>query len=102
GADANPYLVASWVLGGVLRGLTAQQEPPDPLQGNLYRDDNPSGEALPCYWPSALERFEASDFARELMGAQMQRLYAQVKRKELEDFSRIVTPAEIACLLPAV
>jgi len=102
GADANPYLVTSWVLGGILQGLAAQCEPPAPLQGNLYRDGHPCGEALPCYWPGALDRFEASAFARELMSPAMHRLYALVKRRELEDFSRIVTPAEIACLLPAV
>ena len=102
GADANPYLVTAWVLGGLLKGLTEQREPQAPLEGNLYSKGNPCGEALPCYWPSALDRFESSDFARELMGPDLHRLYALVKRRELEDFSRIVTPAEIACLLPAV
>ncbi len=102
GADANPYLVASWVLGGVLEGLAAGFEPPAPVEGNLYRPEGPCGEALPCYWPTALDRFEASRFARELMGPAMHRLYAQVKRRELDDFSRIITPGEIARLLPAI
>lgn len=102
GADANPYLVASWVLGGMLKGINERLQPRDPLEGNLYREGAARGEALPCYWPAALDRFEASAFARELMGERMQRLFALVKRRELADFSRIVTPGEIACLLPSL
>ncbi len=102
GADANPYLVTSWVLGGLLEGLAAQRSPPAPVDGNLYRDGSAQGELLPCYWPEALARFEASQFARDLLGEDLHRLYALVKRRELQDFSRIVTPGEIACLLPAI
>src|SRR5690606_26698796 len=58
GADANPYLVASWVLGGMLEGIERQLQPRAPIEGNLYHPQGTCGESLPCYWPSALERFE--------------------------------------------
>jgi glutamine synthetase len=102
GADANPYLVTSWVLGGILKGLAEEKEPPPPVDGNLYKDGVARGETLPAYWPAALDRFEASSFARELLGERLHHLFAQVKRSELHDFSRIVTPGEIAHLLPAL
>jgi glutamine synthetase len=102
GADANPYLVASWVLGGVLKGLAEAREPRAPLQGNLYRSGDTGGEALPRYWPVALDRFEASAFALQLLGPELHRLYAMVKRHELDEFNQCVTPGEIATLLPAL
>lgn len=102
GADANPYLVASWVLGSVLKGLAEGREPRAPLQGNLYRGEESGGEALPRYWPLALDRFEASSFALQLLGPELHRLYATVKRHELDEFNQLVTPGEIATLLPAI
>lgn len=102
GADANVYLTMAWVLGGLLKGLADQRDPLQPQQGNLYRDVQASGEALPRYWPTALDRFEASAFARELLGEPLHRLFAQVKRHELDEFSAQVTPGEIRQLLPAI
>jgi glutamine synthetase len=102
GADANPYLVVSWVLGGILKGLAERKDPPPPVGGNLYKDGVARGEPLPGSWPAALERFEASAFARELLGERLHRLYAEVKRCELEDFCRVVTPWEVRRLLPAL
>jgi glutamine synthetase len=102
GADANPYLVTSWVLGGVLKGLQERLEPREPLAGNLYHHDGDLGEPLPHYWPTALDRFEASRFARELLSPELHRLYAKVKRYELDEFCLQVTPGEIGTLLPAI
>jgi glutamine synthetase len=102
GADANPYLVMSWVLGGVLKGLAEQRAPRAPLEGNLYSGAGVLGEDLPRYWPTALDQFASSAFARELLGPELHRLYGMVKRHELDEFSQQVTPGEIATLLPAL
>jgi glutamine synthetase len=102
GADANPYLVLCWVLGGMLRGLEAGEPPRAPLQGNAYHAAGEPGEALPRYWPVALDRFEHSQFARELLGPTLHRLFAMVKRHELDDFSAQVTAQECALYLPAL
>jgi glutamine synthetase len=102
GADANPYLVTAWVLGGILKGLEERREPRPPIEGNLYRGAASRGEPLPRYWPGALDRFEASAFARELLEPDLHRLFALVKRYELDEFNRQVTPGEIASLLPAI
>jgi glutamine synthetase len=102
GADANIYLVMGWVLGGILKGLHERQEPRAPLEGNVYRGGDGLGEPLPRYWPAALDRFERSNFARELLGPGFQQLFAQVKRHELDEFNRQPTPHEFALYLPAL
>jgi len=102
GADANPYLALCWVLGGLLRGLENGELPRAPLQGNAYHASGELGEALPRYWPVALDRFEHSEFARDLLGPALHRLFATVKRHELDEFSAHVTPQECALYLPAL
>lgn len=102
GAEANPYLVMSWILGGILKGLDEARAPREPLTGNAYHHAGALGEALPGYWPTALDRFERSTFAKQLLGEQLHRLYARVKRRELDDFSAVVTPHECALYLPAL
>lgn len=93
GADANPYLVVAWMLAGIHRGLSRGAEPPPPLSGNAYRQAD--GPPLPVHWASALERFRASDFAREYLGKPFAQLYAVVKQGELDEFNSHVSPLEI-------
>jgi glutamine synthetase len=93
GADANPYLVMAWVLGGMLHGLEQAIEPPAVLTGNAYEQD---GEPLPVTWPEAIERFARSEFARRCLGEKFVNLYATVKRAEMAEFNSWITPLEIA------
>jgi len=93
GADANPYLVVAWMLAGIHRGLARGEEPPPALDGNAYKPSD--APPLPVYWPTALEQFERSSFAAEYLGAPFTRVYATVRRTELEDFHSHVTPLEI-------
>jgi glutamine synthetase len=92
GADANPYLVVAWVLAGIHHGLTRRVEPPPVTTGNAYAV---SGEELPIYWNSAIERFAGSEFAAHYFGDRFVRLYSIVKRGELQEFASQVTPLEI-------
>jgi glutamine synthetase len=93
GADANPYLVTAWVLAGMLHGLEQRLEPPPVLTGNAYEQ---GGELLPTTGLAAIDRFSASDFARETFGDKFVRLYSVVKRGEFEEFNTHVTALEIA------
>jgi glutamine synthetase len=102
GAEANPYLVMSWVLAGIAAGLEAARLPRAPLSGNAYKEAQPLGEALPRYWPTALDRFDRSRFAKDLLGEKLHRLYGMVKRHELDDFNSLVTAQECALYLPAL
>lgn len=93
GADANPYLVLAWILAGMLRGLERKLEPPAVLTGNAYKQE---GDPLPTNWAAAVERFAASEFARETFGEKFTHLYSTVKRAEAQEFNSHVTPLEIA------
>jgi glutamine synthetase len=102
GAEANPYLVVSWILGGILKGLEEARAPHAPLTGNAYHGNHAQGAPLPGYWPVALDRFEGSAFAKQLLGEPLHRLYTRVKRRELDEFNAVVTPQECALYLPAL
>jgi glutamine synthetase len=101
GAEANPYLVMTWILGGILKGLQERHLPRAPLEGNVYHTQA-GGEPLPRYWPLALDRFERSEFARDLLAPTLHRLYSLVKRHELDEFNSHVTPHECELYLPAL
>ena len=79
------------LLAGVAYGIENRLEAPAPLTGNAYDQLPPS---LPRYWPDALERFEQAEFVRDYLGAEFQRVYALVKRQEMDEFDRQVTPLE--------
>jgi glutamine synthetase len=99
GADANPYLLAAMVLGGMLRGLEHALDPGPVLAGNAYRDTTPT---IPLSWPEALLAFERSEFARDCLGERFARLYAQTRRGEMQDFNSYVAPLEYAWYLTTV
>jgi glutamine synthetase len=99
GADANPYLLAALVLGGMLEGMERKLDPGPVLAGNAYRDTTPT---IPLSWPEALAAFERSGFARELLGERFARLYAQTRRGEMEDFNSYVSPLEYDWYLTTV
>jgi glutamine synthetase len=92
GADANPYLVTAWVLAGIHRGLERAAEPPPPVCGNAYRQDD---ETLPIHWATAIEKFASSALAAEYLGEPFRHLYSTVKRAELDEFNSYVSPLEI-------
>ena len=99
GADANPYLLAAMVLGGMLHGIEQQLDPGPVLAGNAYRDSTPS---IPLSWPEALAAFERSAFARDCLGERFARLYAGTRRGEMQDFMSYVSPLEYSWYLTTV
>jgi len=96
GADANPYLVITAILAGMLHGIENKLTPPPYLEGNAY-DQVPA--SLPRHWPDALARFRDSEFIAAYFGAEFQKVYTILKRQEQDEFDRQVTPLEYdACL----
>jgi glutamine synthetase len=83
GADANPYLLAAAVLGGMHLGLTRQLDPGPVLAGNAYRDHTPT---IPLSWPEALTAFERSTFVSDYLGERLKRLYTETRRGEMLEF----------------
>lgn len=89
GADANPYLVAAFVLAGMLHGIERQLDPGPPVEGNGYSQAVPG--ALPTQWHEAIERASRSDFLREAFGARFLDVFVAIKRQECEKFGALVT-----------
>jgi glutamine synthetase len=99
GADANPYLLAAMVLGGMLHGIENRLDPGPVLAGNAYRDTRPT---IPLSWPEAIAAFERSDFARQCLGERFANLYALTRRGEMQGFNSYVSPLEFSWYLTTV
>jgi glutamine synthetase len=102
GADANPYLLAALVLGGIHHGITHRIEPGEAVSGNAYRgNDSGPTAALPTNWYEAATVFEHSAFVQEYLGSGFQQLFATTRRAELRAFEHQVTPLEYDWYLTA-
>ena len=99
GADANPYLVAAWMLAGIYHGISHSLTPPPPISGNAYEMQGPD---LPTHWATAIEKFSASEFGGVYLGKPFQNLYSTVKQSELNEFNSYVTPLEIEWYMGAI
>jgi len=87
---ANPYLFfASQILGG-LDGVTRGLAAPPPVE-NPYSSD---AAALPKSLVAAIERFEASGFYKDALGADFVRYLAHIKRAEWERYLMTVSEWE--------
>ncbi|WGL17897.1 glutamine synthetase family protein [Microbulbifer bruguierae] len=101
GVDTNPYLsiAASLVCGylGMLHGI----EPDAPLQGELD-DERESRSYIPTTFDEALRIFENAEEIHQVLGQDFCRLYADVKKEELRQFHREISPWEREHLLLSV
>ena len=89
GADANPYLVAALVLGGMQHGIESGIDPGPPVVGNGY--EQASRGDLPTDWRAALERAAASEFLARTLGAEFLGVFLALKRREYEKFGALVS-----------
>lgn len=96
GADANPYLLAAAVLGGVLHGLENELTPPEPVETEAGPAD---GVPLPLSWWAAEKSFSDSDFIAQTFGAELQRVMGAQKRQERATYQARVPDTEYAIYL---
>lgn len=98
GADANPYLVAAAVLGGMLEGLEHRADPGPATVGNAYTQwpvQEPD-------WAAAIARFQHSAFVERQFGAPFRHIYGQQKWREMRDFQALVSDRDYAWYLRSV
>jgi glutamine synthetase len=89
GADANPYLLLTAILGGMLMGLDETLDPGLPTEPG---QEPPEGtKRLTHDFLTAVEDFSASPFIRDVFGARYQKLYGDTKRKEAITYLRTVS-----------
>ncbi len=86
GADASPYLVAAGMLAGGLHGLREQL----PLGPALLPDSDTAtfGADLPSSLEEAVDAFETSSLARDLLGPEFVASFAATRRGEVAAFTR--------------
>ncbi|MEL7214400.1 MAG: hypothetical protein AAGJ96_00515, partial [Pseudomonadota bacterium] len=60
------------------------------------------GLPLPTHWHAAVERFEQSAFAMRALGEEFHRVYALLKRQEIELLRARVTDVEFEVYLRAL
>ncbi len=91
GADANPYLVMTALLQGIMEGLEAGEAPPPQVEGNAYDED---GLSLPDDMDDALILMERSLFVERALGPLLSKVYKDLKRAEILAFWGEITPLE--------
>lgn len=91
GADANPYLVLTGVLAGMLEGLRTKSDPPPPVVGNAYEKTH---KQLTPWMDEAIDAFAASERMKDAVGADMHKVLTEIKKEELTAFGREISTLE--------
>ena len=100
GADSNPYLAVAALLAGILLGIDRECKAPAPITGNAWVEDT-ANVCLPGHMAEAIARFSESANVREILSAEFQFAFSEVKKQELAEFERRVTDFELETYLSA-
>jgi glutamine synthetase len=95
GVDANPYLAIAVGLACGYLGMLHSSEPDEPEAGEPDEDARP----IPTTLNEALTRFEAATELHDVLGGQFCMVFAAVKRAEMRQFHREISPWEREHLL---
>lgn len=95
GADVNPYLVLTAILGGILYGLEKKPDLPPQLGPKEISTKAP----LTHDWVAAIEGFAASEVAKDIFGPTFHHVFTEIKRDEAAILTRIIPPAEYRAYL---
>lgn len=87
GADVNPYLLLTAILGGILLGLDNDLDPGPVTEPGK---EVPDAKRLTHDFLTAVEEFSASPFIKDAFGAEYQKL-GDTKRKEAITYLRTVS-----------
>ena len=95
GADANPYLALAASLACGYLGMTLNLRPEDPVRGSAH--GRPF--TLPRHQSDALEKFNACEPLKEILGAKFIAAVTHVKLAEYEAYQRVISSWERENLL---
>jgi len=90
GSDVNPYLAFAAALASGLHGIEAGLDPGPPVRGNAYELSEEQAPALSPTLGQAIERFAASERARDWFGNAFVEHYATMRRWEVDRYNRVV------------
>jgi glutamine synthetase len=97
GADANPYLMLTAILGGMLLGLQNELDPGEETTPSYVPANAPR---LTHDFLTAVDRFRASPFIADIFGERYQKLYGDTKHKEAIRYLRTVSDFDYRTYLP--
>jgi len=92
GSDINPYLAIAAALASGLWGIENKIPLTEPCKGNAYEDVKAT--PLARNLGEAVNKFESSDFTRELFGAEFVKHFAHTRRWEWKQYQQRVTTYE--------
>ena len=75
----------------MLDGIEQNLSPGDPISGDGYSQEDAK---LPAYMPDAVRLFSESDFIRNSLGTELQRIYTLTKQQEIEEFRKRISLLE--------
>jgi glutamine synthetase len=92
---ANIYLGAALVIAAGLDGIRRNLKPGDPVNIDTYQATpaelaGSAIERLPSTLGEAIEEFDRSDFAREILGDDVHRSFSELKRAEWLAYNTVV------------
>lgn len=91
GADTNPYLVLTAILGGILHGLDNSDLPlPLPLDD----EDGEHADPLTGDWTTAVDTFAESGIAAGIFGTEYRDIYTAVRRDEIQQLTSAISQIE--------
>ncbi len=97
--SCNPYLAFAVMLGAGLKGVEEELPLPPEATNNIFTMTDEELKAagirtLPKNLGEAVELFEESEFAREVLGAHIHDFFVANKRAEWDEYKAYVTPWE--------
>lgn len=95
GVDCNPYLATAASLVCGYLGMVNKIEPDAPVTGEIEDDKY----AIPTTLDEAIRLFEDAEDVHQVLGKEFCQLYAEVKKEELRQFHREISPWEREHLL---
>ncbi len=81
GGDTNPYLHLAAGLGAAIAGIEAGQEPPAPVTGSAYDENQP---VLATDWETAITLFETDPFVADVFHPRLITNMVMTKRQEAQ------------------
>jgi glutamine synthetase len=84
------------LLSAMLDGIEQNLSPGDPISGDGYAQEK---ARLPVYMSDAVRLFSASDFIRNSLGGEIQRIYTLTKQQEMEEFRKRISTLEYQSFL---
>ena len=93
GADVNPYLAFAAIIAAGLHGIDNGLALEDEYRGNAY--EAPEERMAPRSLREAIDLFEGSELAREILGDEVVEHYLHAARTEQQAFDAVVTDWEL-------